>query len=184
MQQVRRRITREQQATTFDRICSEAIGVARKRITPHSARVTGARTWYALGLSTKSIMTLGDWKTERILMWYLGNGHFIWQMSRELRQAQGKPTPAEVPAAAAQQVVMLPEVVKAAISQIASVDPSEMSIVTQRRPRHWHRTCLHGPSTGWTTSCGSRFNPATMVIQRWSEFQPSSTDMRCESCRD
>ena len=147
------------------------------QITPHSARVSGARFWRTLGLSEGLIMSLGDWKSVAVLRRYLGRSGISKLMRQDILMAGTGQNPATtIPCS-----LEMSTAVESALSLSKLPVGKDMAVVTRRRPRKWHRVCALGPSSQCRTHCGSFYGPATMFIQRLGEKLPE--DSFCSSCR-
>ena len=73
------------------RMVAAALGLSSAlRISPHSARLSGARHWSRHGCSEKTIMDLGDWKSLDILRRYLGASGVGANLQSQLQQFSDK----------------------------------------------------------------------------------------------
>ena len=135
-------------------------------MTPHSMRISGARHWSCAGLSEESIMALGDWRTLSVLRRYVGLTGLPRKMIMEMNSRLSQP------AVRTMHTATLPHDLENALMAFAvRPKPEEYAVVTNaRRPHMFHRVLCHGPSLRWRTECGQQFNPRTMHLQRWSEF--------------
>lgn len=79
-------ITPRALAATYHAIARELGFSNQLKITPHSARATGAQYWSGEGVSEQTIMDLGDWSCRQTLRKYIGSAGVAQKLHDEFRQ--------------------------------------------------------------------------------------------------
>ena len=159
-------------------IKSVGLSLGHNHVTPHSARVSGARHWAGLGLSEALIASMGDWKSIATLRRYIGAALASKHMLVELQEFQSRHAPQE-------KLQMPPWKIAEQIAKalaIAKPSPFEGGLaMVSKRYKKWHRLgTVVGPSRYWHSLCGVVYNPATMDLQAWGEF--GGEDHKCRVC--
>jgi hypothetical protein len=67
------------------KLVAKHLGISsERRMSPHTARLSGARHWSRHGCSEKTVMDLGDWKSVEILRRYVGASGVAQNLVKEL----------------------------------------------------------------------------------------------------